>query len=273
MSIGVAIFMELFVTIHYTVFFFIPASHMIGKNDKKKQKKSFAIMFATRAIALLVLNFVFVWVAIIDFLLLFVLVFGSIPFMKNRVIDINKYNEITDEQIKEIMANFNIETFKSKVYKTFYDVQMAWMDFDYDKLKDLLTDELYNTYVMDLDALKLKNQKNVMKDFQLLDNKLIYLEEQNDKYIARVVLEVKFYDYIEDSKTHKVLRGSSRTKLDNTYVLTFERTKKRRKRNICPQCGAPVDGNSTGICEYCKSKLINDNYDWVMSKKEKISQK
>ena len=28
--------------------------------------------------------------------------------------------------------------------------------------------------------------------------------------------------------------------------------------NICPQCGAPVEGNSTGICEYCKSKLINN---------------
>ena len=38
-------------------------------------------------------------------------------------------------------------------------------------------------------------------------------------------------------------------------------------------CGAPVEGNSTGICEYCKSKLVNDNYDWVMSKKEKISER
>ena len=56
-------------------------------------------------------------------------------------------------------------------------------------------------------------------------------------------------------------------------MLTFERTKIETEENICPQCGAPVDGNSTGICEYCKSKLINDNYDWVMSKKEKISQK
>lgn len=38
-------------------------------------------------------------------------------------------------------------------------------------------------------------------------------------------------------------------------------------------CGADVIGNATGTCMYCNSKLINNNYNWVMSKKEKIRQK
>ena len=32
-------------------------------------------------------------------------------------------------------------------------------------------------------------------------------------------------------------------------------------------------GNTSGTCEHCKSKLINKTYNWVMSKKEKIDQK
>lgn len=184
------------------------------------------------------------------------------------------FKEIDKEKANSIIPNFDIEEFNFKAYQIFYDVQIAWMEFNYDKLKELLTDELYNTYVMDLEALKVKNHKNTMKDFELIDSCLFDLKEENGLYIAKVCLNVKFYDYIENSKTGIILRGTPSRKLNNTYVLTFIRSKgKTTNINNCPSCGAPVLGNSTGICEYCKSKLINDNYDWVMSKKEKISQR
>ena len=37
--------------------------------------------------------------------------------------------------------------------------------------------------------------------------------------------------------------------------------------------GSSVEGNATGVCEYCNSKIIFDSYDWVMSKKQKIRQR
>ena len=184
------------------------------------------------------------------------------------------FKPIEQEAANQIIPNFNIEEFNFKVYQIFYDVQMAWMDFDYDKLKELLTDELYNNYIMQLEALKTKNHKNTMKDFQLIEICLNDLKEENDKYIAEVYLNVKFYDYVENSKTGMILRGTPNRKLNNFYKLTFIRTKDESNNiNECAQCGAPVEGNSTGICEYCKSKLINDNYNWVMSKKEIVRQK
>ena len=203
------------------------------------------------------------------------------------VVLIPKYKKLTKEiklvkekrikelesKINSIMPTLDIVEIEESTYKIFYEVQIGWMNFDYDKLKELLSDELYNTYVMDLDVIKLKNQKNVMKDFELVYCELIDIKEENNNYIIKVQLEVKFYDYIEDISSHKVLRGTSKRKLDNTYILTFERTKCETKHSICPQCGAPVEGNATGICEFCKSKLVNDNYNWVMSKKEKIDQR
>ena len=184
------------------------------------------------------------------------------------------FKPIEQEAVNQVIPNFNIEEFNFKAYQIFYDVQMAWMDFDYDKLKELLTDELYNNYVMQLDALKLKNHKNSMKGFELIETCLSSLKEENDRYIAEVYLNVRFYDYVENVKTGMILRGTPNRKLNNIYKLTFVRTKDESNNiNICPQCGAPVEGNSTGICEYCKSKLINNNYDWVMSKKEIVRQR
>lgn len=178
------------------------------------------------------------------------------------------------EKVNQVIANFSIEEFNFKAYQIFYDVQMAWMNFDYNKLKELLTDELYNNYIMQLDALKLKNHKNTMKGFELIETCLSSLKEENDKYIAEVYLQVKFYDYVENVKTGMILRGTPNRKLNNIYKLTFIRTKEESNNiNVCPQCGAHVEGNSTGICEYCKSKLVNDNYNWVMSKKEINNQK
>ena len=46
------------------------------------------------------------------------------------------------------------------------------MEFDYNKLKEILSDELYNPYEVDLEVLKTKNQKNIMKDFELFESKL-----------------------------------------------------------------------------------------------------
>lgn len=206
-----------------------------------------------------------------------VLLIILIPKYRKIKKEINLIRKKRDEELKykinSIMPNLNRLETEKLAYQIFYEVQIAWMKFDYEKLKDLLSDELYNSYVMDLEALKLKNQKNVMKDFDLVYTNLIDLKEQNNKYIAKIELEVKFIDYIEDNNTHKVLRGNHKHKLDNTYVLTFVRSKSEREEIICPSCGAPVEGNAAGKCEYCKSKIVNNNYSWVLSKKEKISQK
>ena len=184
-----------------------------------------------------------------------------------------KRHEELNNKIDSIMPRLNKKDIEELAYQIFYDVQMAWMEFDYDKLKPLLSDGLYNVYVMDLEILKQKNQKNIMKKFRLVKAELIDLNLQNNIYSVQVELEVKFIDYIEDCKSNKVLRGKKRHSVDNTYILTFEKTKEEKADNICPKCGAFVEGNATGICEHCGAKLINNTYDWILTKKEIIRQK
>lgn len=182
------------------------------------------------------------------------------------------FNEVTQEEANAVIPDFNIIEFKMKAYEMFKNIQIAWMNFDYQKLKEMLTDELYNTYKMDLEVLKVKNQKNVMHDFEQIFTKLVSLKKENNQYIATVIINAKFYDYIEGA-TGIILRGNPKRKVNNLYSISFVKSINEIKNSKCPKCGADVSGNVTGICDYCKTKLTFNEYDWVMSEKKKLSQR
>lgn len=178
---------------------------------------------------------------------------------KLELIDINKFPE---EKRLEIQA-FNI-------YK---ELQFAWMNFDEERIRRLTTDEMYNMYLMQMDTLKVKNQKNLMYDIKYLGSRVVNRHEENGVETITINMQVSCYDFIIDTTTNKVVRGIA-TKLNNySYELTFVKTTNNKELDICPQCGAPVNGNNSGICEYCGSTIISNNYTLVMSKKKMLAQK
>lgn len=178
---------------------------------------------------------------------------------KLELLDISKF---------PIEKQLEIEAFN--IYK---EIQFAWMNFDEDKIRKLTTDEMYNMYLMQLDTLKVKNQKNIMYDIKYLGSKIINRHEENGQETIVINMQVSCYDFIIDTNTKKVVRGIA-SKLNNySYELTFVKTTDNKQLDICPQCGAPVNGNNSGVCEYCKSTLISNNYTLVMSKKKMLAQK
>lgn len=74
------------------------------------------------------------------------------------------------------------------------------MNFDYEDLRKHLTDELYNSYVMQLDALKVKGQQNIMKDFENIDVKITNITEESGIVNVTVYLHTAMYDYVVDNK-------------------------------------------------------------------------
>ena len=80
------------------------------------------------------------------------------------------------------VRKLNVDEFLKNTYELYIDVQNAWMNFDYDKLRSLLSDELYNTYSSQLKVLSRKKQKNIMSDFKLISHKIVFAEKQNDIY-------------------------------------------------------------------------------------------
>lgn len=176
-----------------------------------------------------------------------------------ELLDVNNYNE---EKRLEIEA-FNI-------YK---QIQYAWMNFDEETIRKLTTDEMYNMYLMQLDTLKVKNQRNLMYDIKYVGSSIKERFEENGQQTIIINMQVSCYDFIINTKNNTVVRGSSSKLHIYNYELTFVKTSDNKNLDICPRCGAPVEGNNSGVCEYCKSTLISSNYTLVMSKKKMISQK
>jgi len=182
-------------------------------------------------------------------------------------ISLNHNNELLDERIAQIIGEFNKEKFLESRFNDFVKVQEGWMNFDYDLLKTKLTDEIYNQYVMQLDTLQVKNQKNIMRDFEYLDAMITDISKDGEKVTITIELLTKFYDYIEEDG--KVVRGNKDVMHTVHYEITF--VTNLVAHDVCPNCGAKLP--KTNVCEYCHSIVPNVGNDWIMSKKENIRQR
>ena len=184
--------------------------------------------------------------------------------------EINFHEDISDDKLKIIMPNYTLDELKKIVTQKFIDIQNAWMEFDYDKLRELCTDELYNSYVTQLDVLKIKNGKNIMSDFI---TQYIYITDvavENKNYVVKAVLKIEFYDYVINTINNNVIRGRKSTKVLNTYNLEFVKSINDKEEIKCPNCGAPVNTVTSKECEYCGSTIVFDSNDFVLSKKNII---
>lgn len=191
----------------------------------------------------------------------------------SNISNTNSYHDIDINKIKEIDKDFDISKFKEDVYNIYKDIQVAWMNFDEDKIRSLTTDEVYNMYKSQLETLKLKKQKNIMKDFNLIDVKIIDIKKEKDVIEVKAYLNVTCYDYVIKEETNEVVRGDSRHKINIKYELTFVKSaSNNKKEEKCPNCGAKVDIVSSSTCPYCNSTLVKDASTYVMSKKTCVGQ-
>ncbi len=185
----------------------------------------------------------------------------------------NNYKDIDVDKITSIDPNIDVSEFKAKAFQIYKDIQTAWMNFDTDTIRKLTTDEIYNMYSSQLDTLKLKKQKNIMKDISLMDIKIIDIKKEDDVISLSVYLKVKCYDYVIKEDTGETVRGRDKDKIIIEYVMSFVKSASNNKNEEkCPNCGAPVDIVSSATCPYCDSVLVKNSSDYVMSKKTTVGQ-
>ena len=178
-----------------------------------------------------------------------------------------------ENEIKKSIPNFEKYAFLKQGFKIYYDVQEAWMNFKLEDVKDVLTDELYSMYESQLATLEVKGEQNIMKDIILRRSYLSGVTKQNNNITIETKYIIEMYDYIADSQTGKLVRGNSNKKMRVTYLMKFRKTlDENAKVEHCPNCGAKIEMNSSGTCEYCGSKIVADNTKWVLTEKKVINQ-
>ena len=77
-------------------------------------------------------------------------------------------------------------------------------------------------------------------------------------------------DYFKNDVDDSIIIGNNRDSIVNTYLMTFIRKKERCKslfdleNNECPNCGANLNLNEKGVCDYCHTSLVLGDYYWVL---------
>lgn len=183
------------------------------------------------------------------------------------------------EFIKQTDMDFNSDKFIAWSKNIFITLQTAWTERDWEKIRTLEKEELFEQHNTQIQEYIRLGRINVMERINVNQAYLHkYVRDENYENLT-VCMKVRMIDYIIDEKSGKLLMGSKTADIDTTYLLTFIRSKGVTTTlidgvisNSCPHCGAPVDSASAGRCEYCGSIIHLGEYNWVLSDMQAVDE-
>ena len=184
----------------------------------------------------------------------------------------DSFNDISNEELQKYLPGENLEVLKKKLFEVYKDVQLAWMNFEYDKLKNLCTDELATTYIGQLEMLKVKKGQNIMDDWSFDGAKVTKIRDEDGMVYITAIIDTRFYDYVINTETYIVMQGYKHIKVHNIYEMVFAVNKKLIDGKLkCPKCGATVTPNNEGKCEYCRTTIPMTNNQIMLAKKGRLN--
>lgn len=175
-------------------------------------------------------------------------------------------------KIRENDPDFSPEQFKAFAKDVFIRVQEAWEAKDWAVVRPFESDKLYNAHERQLREF-IESRKTNHIDGQ--DIKSVLLTDTRTEGVNEVLvirLNASVIDYTTDDVTGKITQGDMTTRYNRFYKLEFIRTagvktnsSKDALAHACPSCGAPIELNSSGRCEYCLNVVTSGEYGWVLN--------
>lgn len=124
---------------------------------------------------------------------------------------------------------WNINNMRLNARKTFYSIQDAWEDRDICKVKTLITPQLYDKYNAMLAKMKENFEKNIIKNIDIKEIKILgcedYKDDSKDRYIAYI--KGNILDYTVDVRTGNIIKNPERTTEEFVDTYHFVRVKNK----------------------------------------------
>ena len=184
------------------------------------------------------------------------------------------------ETLKQKDPNFNEQKLLEKVSNDYVRMQQCWQAKDWEPMRAVMTDQLYNQMLRQLDELKRNTVTNYVERIAVLNTRIMRYAVEGDNDVLVVRLQSRICDYTLDDETGNLVSGSRTRELFMTYDWKLIRQKDQKTRDeahmtqlSCPNCGAPLDINQSGKCPYCGSVITLSDHDWALSSIKGISQR
>lgn len=193
-------------------------------------------------------------------------VFNNIPAGANDFI--NKQPEGKDSFMLR-NSNFNEQEFKTKVEKSFYDLQYAWQDKNMSKVRKYISDGMYQRLNTQFKMMDLLGQKNTIENLKLKDSHIVKFEVDGNFDIIHVAIIGSVTDKFVSEKYKSLNSGGSEEFLEYWSYIRKQGSAESDlySTNNCPKCGGelPKDAGDMSKCEYCGAITNSGEFDWVLS--------
>jgi ribosomal protein L24E len=168
--------------------------------------------------------------------------------------------------------SFNWAEFQARARLIFNELQAAWSTVNWERARPHETDNIFQMHRYWIEAYQRQGLRNALDQCQITAMQPVKIKE--DTFYQSITLRIfaQGLDYTVD-QNGRVVAGSNRNLRRWSEYWTFIRNRNARTGPAhadlnCPNCGAPLKVNATGICEFCGGKITSGEFDWVLSKIE-----
>ena len=165
------------------------------------------------------------------------------------------------------MEDFNEAMFKTKVDNIFVKLYTCIMKGNLTDVRHFISEELYNNYINKINELISHNKRQMYDEINVKNTMIINRKILEDKEIIDVEIVSRYMDYIIDVNTGDLISGDDTRRIERRNILRFEKKLNTKDFGIvrkCPGCGASINVNNTGKCEYCDTIFNLDDYDYIL---------
>lgn len=167
---------------------------------------------------------------------------------------------------------FNWGEFQTRARMIFTELQAAWSSLDWERARPHETDNIFQMHRYWIEAYKRQHLRNMLDQCRITSMQPVKIME--DAFYNAITLRIwaEGYDYTMD-ESGRVVSGSKKELRRWSEYWTFIRNRNARPQHArtdlsCPNCGAALKVNATGICQFCEGKITSGEFDWVLSKIE-----
>ena len=172
------------------------------------------------------------------------------------------------EELKKLDSTFTESMFKSKVDNIFVLMMSSIMFRDITRIYSSLNEGMRHKVQEIIDELNSKNEIQMYDDLNVKDTEIKNVQILADRYVIEVLLTSRYLDYKLDATTKKYKSGNNSSRIELRNHLVFEEKRNHKSLGMaakCPNCGANIDYNYSGVCEYCKEQMPKEDYDWILT--------
>lgn len=167
--------------------------------------------------------------------------------------------------------NFNQQMFLDRAQAAFFALQKAWMDRNLEPARVYMSDGIYHRWKNQIDAMTTAHKKNILDNLVIGGVQIVKAQSDPNFDSITVRIDASAADYeVDENNANKVIFGSQKDQPFTEY-WTFTRSGAARTKageaaevTRCPNCGAPLSINESGVCSYCKATVTSGQFGWVL---------